>query len=163
MLRPLPSRWTWQSPPPAAIGQLRLLMQPPASALPSLPSGPLPRRRMRSLWRRTRQPPPRAEIGVPGRRSAPAAPAPPVWAERPAAPPPHAVALATDAPAEAAASGPSLARLNQLGRITPELEARLREASFDGGASSSLVVLAGGRQTDVARPAPDRHERWEIR
>jgi hypothetical protein len=101
-------------------------------------------------------------------RSAPSADATasagsPVSPERPAAPPPHTVALATAAPADAAASGPSLARLNQLGGISPELEANLREASFDGGASSSLVVLAGGRQTDVARPAPDRHERWEIR
>jgi hypothetical protein len=87
----------------------------------------------------------------------------PIAPERPAAPPPHTVALATVAPAEAAASGTSLARLNQPGGFTPELEASLREASFDGGASSSLVVLAGGRQTDVPRPAPDRHERWEIR
>lgn len=88
----------------------------------------------------------------------------PVAPERPEAPPPHTVALATAAPAEATASESSLAtRLNQLRGKTPELEASLREASFDGGASSSLVVLAGGRQTDVARPVPDRHERWEIR
>ncbi|MCI0357265.1 MAG: hypothetical protein L0211_02115 [Planctomycetaceae bacterium] len=88
----------------------------------------------------------------------------PVAPERPAAPPAHSVAVATAAPAEAIATGPSLAdRLKSLGATSPEVEAHLREASFDGGASSSLVVLAGGRQTDVARPAPDRHERWEIR
>jgi hypothetical protein len=50
-----------------------------------------------------------------------------------------------------------------LGKLTPEAESALRGASFDGGAASSLVVLAGGRQADVPRPPPDRHQRWEIR
>jgi len=88
----------------------------------------------------------------------------PVAPEPPASPPAHSVALATAAPADAAAAGTALNdQITRLGNLTPELESSLREASFDGGASSSLVVLAGGRQSDIARPPMARHERWEIR
>jgi hypothetical protein len=88
----------------------------------------------------------------------------PVAPEPPAPPPAHSVALATASPTDAAAAGTALSdQISRLGNLTPELESNLREASFDGGASSSLVVLAGGRQSDIARPPMARHERWEIR
>ena len=85
-------------------------------------------------------------------------------APRPAPPPAHATTLATAAPADAAeaeaAIGQSLSRMTKL---APDSEVLLAVASFDGRASSSLVVLAGGRQADVARQPRARHERWEIR
>jgi hypothetical protein len=88
----------------------------------------------------------------------------PVVPEPPAPPPAHAVSLATAAPPEAAAAESALTgQVARLGKLSPAVEARLGEASFDGGAASSLVVLAGGRQADVARPPQARHERWEIR
>jgi len=88
----------------------------------------------------------------------------PVAPEPPAPPPAHAVSLATAAPTDAAAAETALTgQVARLGKLSPAVEANLREASFDGGAASSLVVLAGGRQADVARPPQARHERWEIR
>ena len=76
----------------------------------------------------------------------------------------HAVSLAGAAPVDAALAATSLTdQIARLGKLTPEAESALRDASFDGGAASSLVVLAGGRQADVPRPPPDRHQRWEIR
>ena len=88
----------------------------------------------------------------------------PVAAELPAPPPAHTTSLAAAAPADAAAAEAALVdQVARLGKLAPEAESALVEASFDGGASSSLVVLAGGRQADVARPPRARHERWEIR
>jgi hypothetical protein len=86
-----------------------------------------------------------------------------VVATRPAPPPAHAISLAGPASATTGTEATLADRLTRLGSLSPEAEAALQEASFEGKAESSLVVLAGGRQADVARPPRDRHERWEIR
>jgi hypothetical protein len=97
-------------------------------------------------------------------RAAAAASGGPIAPELPAPPPAHAVSLATATPADGAAAETELSgQVARLGKLSPEVEARLGEASFEGAAASSLVVLAGGRQADVARPPAPRHERWEIR
>ncbi len=95
---------------------------------------------------------------------APPAATVPLVAERPAPPAPHSVSLENVAPVDATALEASLTdQVARLSKLTPEAESALRDASFDGGAPSSLVVLAGGRQADVTRPPRARHERWELR
>ena len=88
------------------------------------------------------------------------APTPP---QLPPAPPAHVVSLAAPAATPVDAPASLEARLGKLASVTSETEASLLSASFDGAAPSSLVVLGGGRQSEVARPEIPRHERWEIR
>ena len=92
--------------------------------------------------------------------SASSAPTPP---SLPPPPPAHVISLAAPAASQAADAASLDALLGKLTSATPELEASLSSASFDGAAPSSLVVLGGGRQSEVARPEIPRHQRWEIR
>jgi hypothetical protein len=96
-------------------------------------------------------------------RAAPGA-AEPVIASRPAPPPDHPTELAAPLPIDAAAAEAAVQdSLSTMSKLGSEADSLLSEASFDGRAPSSLVVLAGGRQADAGRQQRERHERWEIR
>jgi hypothetical protein len=101
----------------------------------------------------------RGESAAPAASSA----ASPTQPEPPAAPAAHAVSLAPPATAASPSNSSPMERLAKVASQSKELETALRSASFDGSAASSLVVQGGGRQTEVARSAPPRHHRWEIR